>query len=76
MKTVKISDLRKNLLSFLKKANAGEFITVTSRGKKIAMIVPAKSEKENSRKILQNLAQTAVIEDIVSPINEEWKAEK
>ncbi len=76
MKTVKISDLRRNLLSFLKKAHAGEFITITSRGKKIAMIVPAKNESEKSGEILRNLAETAVIEDIVTPIDENWNADR
>ncbi len=76
MKTICISELRKNLQLMLKKAAAGESLTVTSRGKKLAMIVPVKKNNNNSEKILKALRNTAIIDDILSPVQEDWDAEK
>jgi len=76
MESVNVSKLRENMMRFLKKVQKGESITITSRGTEIAMIVPVKSKQEESRNVLKQLRKTAIIGDVVSPIEEEWKAMK
>ena len=61
---------------FLKRVQQGESITITSRGTEIAMLVPAKNIREASRNTLKQLRKTAVVGDVLSPIEEEWKVMK
>ncbi len=74
MLTVNISDLRANLLKYLEKASHGEKITVTTNGKVLATIIPPADKKELARKQLSELAATATIGDVTSPLDTEWDA--
>ena len=74
MLSVNISDLRANLLSYLEKAGRGEQITVTTNGRVLAAIVPAADKKVEARKWLDELAATAKIHDVTSPIDVTWDA--
>jgi prevent-host-death family protein len=76
MESIGVSKLRENMVLFLNKVQQGESITITSRGTEIAMLVPIKKKKEVSRNALKQLRKTAVVGDVVSPIEEEWKALK
>lgn len=76
METIGVSKLRENMVLFLNKVQQGESITITSRGTEIAMLIPIKNKKEVSRRALKQLRKTAVVGDVVSPIEEEWKALK
>ncbi len=76
MEKVGISTLRENLSIFLKKAQKGEIITITSRGHDMARLVPVEDKGVKSRKILRELGKNAFIGDIISPIDEEWEAMK
>jgi prevent-host-death family protein len=76
MEKVCISTLRENLSIFLKKVQKGQVITITSRGHEMARLVPAEDKREKSREILRELGKNAVISDILSPIDDEWKAMK
>ena len=76
MEKVGISTLRENLSIFLKRAQKGEVITITSRGHEMARLVPAEDRREKSREILRKLGKNAFIGDILSPIHEEWEAMK
>ena len=76
MESIGVSKLRENMVQFLNKVQQGESITITSRGNEIAMLIPIKKEKEVSRNALKQLRKTAVVGDVVSPIQEEWKALK
>jgi len=76
MESIGVSKLRENMVLFLNKVQQGESITITSRGTEIAMLIPIKKEKEVSRNALKQLRKTAVVGDVVSPIEEEWKALK
>jgi prevent-host-death family protein len=76
MEKVGISTLRENLSLFLKKAQKGQVIIITSRGHEMARLVPAEDKREKSRTILRELGKSAFIGDIVSPIDEEWEAMK
>jgi prevent-host-death family protein len=74
MQTINISDFRANLLKYLEKANSGEQISVTTNGKLIATIIPPIQQKELAKKQLQELAVSAKIHDVTSPIESNWDA--
>ena len=76
MEKIAVSTLRENLSVYLKKVQNGQTITITTRGRDMAILVPAKKKSKLSKKMLQDLAKTAVIGDIVSPIDENWEAMK
>ena len=73
MQTINISDFRANLLKYLEKANAGEQINVTTNGKLIATIAPPINQKQQAQQQLSQLAKTAELTDVVSPIENEWE---
>ena len=74
MEKVGISKLRENLSIFLKKAQKGEVIIITSRGHEMAKLVPVENKRVASSKILRELGKNALIGDIISPIDDEWEA--
>jgi prevent-host-death family protein len=74
MEKIGISTLRENLSIFLKKVQKGQVFTITSRGHEMARLVPVEDKRGKSREILRELGKNAVIGDILSPIDEEWKA--
>jgi len=76
MESIGVSKLRENMVLFLSKVQKGESIAITSRGTEIAMLIPIKNKKEVSRNALKQLRKTAMVGDVVSPIEEEWKALK
>ena len=76
MESVGVSKLRENMVLFLNKVQQGESITITSRGTEIAMLIPIKNKKEAARNALKQLRKTAIVGDVLSPIEEEWKALK
>ncbi len=74
MENVNISELRSNLLKYLKKAHDGEQITVTSNGQLLAIIAPPIEQRETAKAKLTEIAETAIIHDILTPTNESWDA--
>ncbi len=76
MEKVAVSEFRANLVGFLKRVENGEVITLTSRGHDVAKIVPPDDKIKNAKKALKNLQGSAIIGDILSPIDEEWEALK
>lgn len=76
MEKIAVSMLRENLSVYLKKVQNGETIAITSRGQKMALLVPVKNKKKASAKILRDLGKRAVIGDILSPIDDDWQAVK
>jgi len=76
MERVGVSTLRENLSIFLKKVQKGEIITITSRGRDMARLVPVEDRTAKSREILRELGKNALIGDIISPIDENWEAMK
>ena len=74
MKNVSISELRANLLKYLKLVQQGEAINVTSKGSIMATLTPPLRQQQAARTKLDKLATTAVINDVVSPIGESWDA--
>jgi len=76
MINVTISELRANLLKYLKIAQNGEQINVTSKGTSLATLTPPAIQRNEARAKLKELAKTAVINDIVSPTTESWDVMK
>ena len=74
METITISDLRANITQMLKEIYLGKVVNITSRGKIIAKIVPPDDIIENAKIKLKEISKTAVIYDIISPVNETWDA--
>jgi len=76
MEKVAVSEFRANLVGFLKRVENGEIIALTSRGHEVAKIVPPDDKIKNARMALKNLQGSAIIGDILSPIDEKWEALK
>jgi len=76
MESIGVSKFRENMVLFLNKVQQGESIAITSRGTEIALLVPIKNKKEAARNALQQLRKTAIVGDVVSPIEDEWNALK
>ena len=74
MQIIKISDFRANLLSYLEKAESGEQISVASNGKILATISPPINQKDLARQKLNLIAESAVVYDVISTIDDSWEA--
>ena len=74
METVNISELRANLLNYLKKAKEGHEIVITSHGEILATIVPPIDQIQQAKAKLKQLAKSAVVKDVVSPTKDKWDA--
>lgn len=73
METVRVSKLREHLVSFLKRVERGEDIIITSRGHRVARLVPLDDKMKKAREALQQLRKNAVVDDVISPVGERWK---
>ena len=74
MESVNISELRTNLLHYLKKAQEGHEIIITSHGETLATIVPPIDRNTQAKAKLKQLAKSAVINDVVRPTKDQWDA--
>lgn len=74
MQTVNISEFRANLLKYLEVANTGESITVTSNNRLLATITPPQTQKVQAQSQLASLAANAKVDDVLTPIEDEWDA--
>lgn len=77
MENVNITEFRKNLPAYLKRAHSGEEIRVTSRGRAVARVVPEEDRAEKARKQLQALRGTMIVGDIDAPVDDvEWTGDE
>jgi len=76
MERVAVSEFRANLLVFLKRVERGEGITLTSRGREVARIMPPENRMEEAKAALEELRKKAVVGDVLTPVGEEWEAMK
>ena len=74
MNTIAVSELRTNLMRILKDIESGASITITSRGREIARIIPPENSRDKAKQALRELSKTAIIKNVISPISEEWEA--
>ncbi len=73
MQNIAVSDLRANMMKIIKKIESGATLNITSRGKVVAKLVPPDNIRKSARNILNRIRKTAVIHDVVSPVDVEWK---
>ncbi|MEA3336603.1 MAG: type II toxin-antitoxin system prevent-host-death family antitoxin [Chloroflexota bacterium] len=74
MISIGISEFRANMNHFLSKVQKGEIILLTSRSAEVAKLVPPDYAQSVARKELEALRQTAVVGDVLSPLDEHWNA--
>jgi prevent-host-death family protein len=74
MNTIAVSELRANLMKVLKEVARGSVVDVASRGKVVAKIVPPDHIREGARNRLKEVGKSAVLADVISPIDSKWKA--
>jgi prevent-host-death family protein len=72
--SVGISDFRANMSAFLQQVQAGQIIRLMHRGREVAKLVPPDYAQNAARQELASLRETAVVGDVVSPVNETWSA--
>jgi prevent-host-death family protein len=69
-----ISDLRSHLFEYLTRAEVGEEVLVTRRGRVIARIVPPLDTRTAAKDALAALRARARVGDVVRPVDAEWEA--
>lgn len=69
-----ISEFRANMNSVLKIVQQGGIVSLTSRGAEVARLVPPGFAQASARAELERLSETAVVGDVVSPLEEIWEA--
>lgn len=74
MRKVKVTELRKHLPGYLKEVQQGNRIQITSHGRVIARLVPEPAVVEKARESLDRWAETALLGDVTSPIEDKWEA--
>lgn len=76
MREVNVTELRNHLPKYLSQAKRGTEILVTLHGQVIARIVPPADMRGDAIKKLKELRAHCKIGDVISPIDEDWDAEK
>lgn len=77
MVSINVTEFRKHLPSYLNQVKEGKEVYLTSHGKVIAKVVPEIDHAAAAREKLAELRQTAVIGDILSPVEDiHWGADE
>ncbi len=76
MDTIAVSELRSNLRKVILRVERGETLEITSMGKVVARLVPPENAQQEARKKLKDVAGTAVLHDVLSPLDVQWEAGK
>ncbi len=71
---VNVTEFRNHLPTYLDKVRTGEEVTLTSRGKVVARLVPELDECERARKRLEEIRKTSWVGDVSSPVDVVWEA--
>ncbi len=75
MQSIAVSELRANLMRILKNIEKGSSISITSRGRVVAKLIPPEDSIKLAEQKLAKVRQSAKIYDVLSPISEKWKAD-
>lgn len=77
MKQVNVTELRQHLPAYLSSVQKGNEICITSHGHIIARIVPPIDFQLLAAKKLEDLRkQSAIVDDVTSPIEEKWDVDQ
>lgn len=74
MHEVNVSDLRNHLPEYVTRAEGGEEILVTRRGRVVARLVAARDKGADAKEQLAALRGKARVGDVVTPIEADWEA--
>ncbi len=75
MQQVSVTTFRKYIPDYLSKVRKGEEISLTSRGRVIALVVPPADEQMKAREQLEALRKDCSIGDITTPLDTVWEAD-
>lgn len=73
--SIGVSEFRTNMSEFLEQVKSGKVIQLMYRGSEIAKVVPPDFAQIAARQKLDLLQETAVLGDVVSPIEESWSVQ-
>ena len=74
MLNIGLSEFRANMNTILQRVQKGEIVTLTLRGTEVARLVPPDFAQQMARRELEDLRSSAVVGDVVSPIEDNWNA--
>ena len=74
MSEVNVSELRNRLPEYLARAEAGEDVLVTRRGRVVARLCAAHDARAGAKERLASLRGRARVGDVVSPVEVDWDA--
>jgi len=74
--TIGVSEFRANMSTFLQQVQSGNVIRLMYRGQEIAKLVPPDYAQYAARQELKLLRETAVVGDVLSPLDDEWEANR
>jgi antitoxin (DNA-binding transcriptional repressor) of toxin-antitoxin stability system len=69
-----VSEFRANMSAFLSQVQQGNIVRLMQRGTEIATLVPPNYAQLVAQESLIALRQTAIVGDVLSPIDEIWEA--
>ena len=72
--SIGVSEFRANMSTFLSQVQQGNIVRLMQRGTEIAKLVPPNYAQLAAQESLATLRQTAIVGDVLSPINETWEA--
>jgi len=76
MLRIGISEFRANMNEVLQKVQQGEIVALTSRGAEIARLVPPEFAQLAACQELEKLRKTAIVGDLLSPIDVVWESDQ
>jgi prevent-host-death family protein len=71
MLRIGISEFRADMSEILQRVHDGEVVCLLVRGTEVAKLVPPDYARVAAREKLEELRQTAVVGDVLSPVGEE-----
>jgi prevent-host-death family protein len=74
MSEVNVSELRNRLPEYLARAEAGEDVLVTRRGRVVARLSAARDDRTGAKERLAALRGKARVGDVLSPVDVSWDA--
>jgi antitoxin (DNA-binding transcriptional repressor) of toxin-antitoxin stability system len=73
MLSMGVSEFRANMNSILLQVQKGEIVSLLLRGHEVARLVPPNYAQTAARKELEILRQSAVVGDVLAPLDEQWR---
>ncbi len=71
---VNVAHLRQHLQDYLRRAQSGEVVRITSRGRVIARLVPDEESGDAAERYIAGLRGHCTVGDVISPVSATWEA--